>query len=558
MALPRHLPQWAKYAAFAVIALLVSAGILGLNQIIDRSRQGETLLTSAQALAYKISAAEWQMISEGTVALETEQILFKARLDMTQTLNQVLALYPRNADLLSASETLKIYLNFLNEETRLIKSGDIEGAKQLDEESVDPTFKLLEGFVISAQSSLRQRAQYTLMFTNIGFIFLIFAASSVIATLWASNEKVWIENLQTGVKNEALSQSVKHSEEMAVYAEMINNRNRQLVSASYVIRQASSIQEIAELMDTVVKLTAELFGYSHVGIYILNEQKNTAFLQAASSANGGQYAGQGFHIEPNRRNPLYLVVEENRRHIASDADGATYAPDASFPSTRSRMMLPLAIRGKVVGAFDIHSEKSEAFHAEDADILQTVADLVAVSLENLRLTNEMKTLASQLETNISFQTRETWSKLTSRHAPAYQYTPAGVRPIFSQKKSDDGDDGLKIPLTLHGQTIGNIKLRRKGVFASWSEHERELIEKIADQVSLALENSRLVDEAQKSAQRDQMIANVSSRVRETLDIESVIRTATTELRKVFDLKEAEISVGFPQLDEKNANPQRRQ
>ena len=75
-----------------------------------------------------------------------------------------------------------------------------------------------------------------------------------------------------------------------------------------------------------------------------------------------------------------------------------------------------------------------------------------------------------------------------------------------------------------------------------------MIEKIGEQIALALENSRLVDEAQKSAQRDQLIANISSRVRETLDVEAVIRTASTELRKVFDLKEAEISIGLPQAE----------
>jgi hypothetical protein len=45
-----------------------------------------------------------------------------------------------------------------------------------------------------------------------------------------------------------------------------------------------------------------------------------------------------------------------------------------------------------------------------------------------------------------------------------------------------------------------------------------------------------------------MIANISTRVRETLDVESVIRTAATELRRVFDLKEAEISIGSNQAE----------
>jgi hypothetical protein len=64
-----------------------------------------------------------------------------------------------------------------------------------------------------------------------------------------------------------------------------------------------------------------------------------------------------------------------------------------------------------------------------------------------------------------------------------------------------------------------------------------------------LENSRLVDEAQKNALRNQMIANFSTYVRETLDVESVIRTASTELRKVFDLKEAEILIGSANIQQ---------
>lgn len=556
MTASRQLPQWAKYATFVAIALFISIGVVVLNQIVDQSRQAETLLTSVQALAYKISATEWQMIGEGTVDQETAQILFQTRSKITETLNQVLALNPRNADLLAAKETLKNYMGFLDQEIQALKSGDIEGAKRIDSENVDPIFETLTESIASAQAALLQRAQLIRLFTNIGSVSLILIASFFIARLWGNNEKIWAESLQTSVANETLTQTAQRSEERAAYAETINRRNNQLVAASYVARQAASIQDIKELMDTTVNLTAEQFGVSHVGLYILNEQKNTAFLQAASSENGKQYIGQGFHIEPNRRNPLYLVVEQNQRQIISDTESASYAHDANFPALRARLTLPLAVRGEVIGALDLHSEQTQAFHAEDAEVLQTVADIVAVSLENLRLSNETKSIADELETKLSFQTHETWSKLTKRHAPAYQYTPAGVRPIFSQKNRDAvSADDLNVPLTLHGQTIGNIKLRRKGAFASWSEHEQELVEKIADQVSLALENSRLVDEAQKNALRNQMIANVSSRARETLDIESVVRSATAELRKVFDLKEAEISVGFLQADDKNTNAQ---
>ncbi len=332
----------------------------------------------------------------------------------------------------------------------------------------------------------------------------------------------------------------------------IEAKTAQMRSSTVIARTVAEIQNIDDLLRAITTLTTEQFGYYHIGLYLLDENKKTAFLQSASSEVGKPLIGQGFHIEPNRRNPLYLVVTQNKSHVSSDADGAQFLKDPNFPLTRSRMALPLSIRGKVMGILDIHSDQTRAFTAQDAETMQILADLAAISIDNVRLINEARNLVNQLEANTAYQTRETWSKLTSRHTPAYLYTPAGIRPIFSPKKSAyDGEDGavLKVNLNLHGQSIGKIKLKRKGVNARWSERERELVEKIASQVSLALENSRLVDEAQKNALRDKMIANVSARVRETLDIESVIRTATTELRRVFDLKEAEINVGLQQSQE---------
>lgn len=333
----------------------------------------------------------------------------------------------------------------------------------------------------------------------------------------------------------------------------LETRLAQLRTSATTARALTEIQNITDLLESATRLVSERFGYYHVGLFILDEQRKTAFLQSASSATGSQLIGRGFRIEPDKRSPISFALEQNRPVITSDRDQINFVPDENFPITRSRMLLPLAVRGTVIGMLDMHSDQPQTFGAQDAEILQPLADLIALSIDNVRLINETKSLISQLELNTSIQTQRTWSKVASRQGPAFQYTPAGVRPVFSTDKQDS-HDGLQVPLILHGQHIGTIKLKRKGALTTWTERERVLVEKIADQVALALENSRLVDEAQKSALRDQMIANISTRVRETLDVESVIRTAATELRKVFDLKEAEISIGSPQspsLPERN-------
>lgn len=331
--------------------------------------------------------------------------------------------------------------------------------------------------------------------------------------------------------------------------EQLENKTFQLQASSNIARNIAEIQNIPDLLNAAVIATAEQFGYYHVGIYLLDSNKKVAFLQASSSAIGTELIGFGHRVDIDARNPINIAIEKNRPYMASDISGSVFIKDPNFPITRSRLAVPLSVRGDTIGVLDMHSDQVQSLDNQNVEVLQTLADLIAISIDNVRLIDETQTLVEQLRFYNSSQAVETWSKQTSRRSPAYQYTPAGVRPIFAQLKKDEETPGsLLIPLLLQGQKIGAIKLRRKGYAVSWSDKEKGMIEKIGEQISLALENSRLVDEAQKSAQRDQLIANISSRVRETLDVEAVIRTASTELRKVFDLKEAEISVGLPQAE----------
>ncbi len=331
--------------------------------------------------------------------------------------------------------------------------------------------------------------------------------------------------------------------------EQLELKTFQLQASTNIARNIAEIQNIPDLLKASVTAAAEQFGYYHVGIYLLDSRKKVAFLQASSSAIGEELIGFGHRVDIDTRNPISIAIEKNRPYMASDIGGAVFIKDPNFPITRFRLAVPLSVRGNIIGVFDMHSDQVQLLDTQDVEIVQTLADLIAISIDNVRLIDETQTLVEQLRFYNSSQAVETWSKQTSRRSPAYQYTPAGVRPIFTPVKKDEATPGsLLVSLTLQGQKIGAIKLRRKGYSVSWSEKEKGMIEKIGEQISLALENSRLVDEAQKNAQRDQLIANISSRVRETLDVEAVIRTASTELRKVFDLKEAEISIGLPQSE----------
>jgi GAF domain-containing protein len=67
-----------------------------------------------------------------------------------------------------------------------------------------------------------------------------------------------------------------------------------------------------------------------------------------------------------------------------------------------------------------------------------------------------------------------------------------------------------------------------------------LIEAVSRQLALTLENARLLEEAQHRAAREQLTSEVTARMRETLDIESVLQTAAQELHKALGQVETEV------------------
>jgi GAF domain-containing protein len=99
---------------------------------------------------------------------------------------------------------------------------------------------------------------------------------------------------------------------------------------------------------------------------------------------------------------------------------------------------------------------------------------------------------------------------------------------------------LAAPIILRENIIGVIGYDSDTLNHEWQEDEKVLLETVASRVSLALENTRLVAEAQQRAERERVIAQVTTRMRETLDIETILKTAVKEMRQSLALSGAEV------------------
>ena len=320
---------------------------------------------------------------------------------------------------------------------------------------------------------------------------------------------------------------------------VLKKKTEQLRAASYVARQTSEIQDLTSLLNRIVNLITNQFGYYHTGIYLINETGDEAVLQAASSEGGQQMIEKGYSLLVGTKGIVGQVAAQKKPRIVLDVGtDVVFFNNPDLPLTRSEVALPLVVRNKALGVLDIQSDKPQAFSLEDLDVLETLADQVAVAIENSRLLDESQAALMQLEAVTVLRTREAWGQKLQEKERVYTYTPLGLR---AEKPSHLDGNATVVPISLRGQKIGSISIARKGN-TKLSKLDHNLVGEVATQVGLAVDNIRLLEEATLRARQEQTVGELASRFSQSLDIDSLLQTAARELGQLPDVSEISVFI----------------
>lgn len=328
----------------------------------------------------------------------------------------------------------------------------------------------------------------------------------------------------------------------------------QLRAASYIARRTAEVQDLETILKMVANLITDQFGFYHTGIFLLSESGDEVVLVSASSEGGRRMVEKGHALRVGQQGIVGYAAAQKKSRIALDVGAdAVYFNNPDLPKTRSEVALPMLIRDRVLGVLDIQSDQPMAFSMDEIDVLQTLADQVAVAIENARLLEESQSALRQIEALTAVRTREAWSRLTQQGALSYSFTPLGIR---SGKVPEEPEKSLKIPITLRGQKIGVISLSRKDD-TPWSDLDRDMIAEVAYQTGLAIDNVRLVEEATQRAQQEQTVGEMAARFSQTMDIDTLLQTAARELGQVADVAEVSVFIGeIPEHTPQRKRPRR--
>jgi GAF domain-containing protein/HAMP domain-containing protein len=368
----------------------------------------------------------------------------------------------------------------------------------------------------------------------------------------------------------------------------LERRALQFQVTSEVARAAAAIRNPERLLQNVVDLISERFGFDHAGIFLLDLSEPSgepipsdaspldgdemaaarpggksgyAVLRAASSEGGKFMVAHGHRLKIGQQGIVGFVAATGQSRIALDVGkDAVFFNNPVLPETRSEMALPLKVQNKVIGVLDVQSNQPSAFSEEDISILQILADQLALAIENTQLLAESQQTVRELESLYGMQIRQGWTKRLAGEPLVYSFDrqsghvrrnappPPAASPGGGQiSEESEGDQRLdiRVPIELRGQRIGHLYLRRASPASgaektTWSTQAQELVRDTASQLALSLENARLMEEIQSRASQEELINQVVARTQSSLNLETVMKTAVTEIGRMMRLSRIEL------------------
>jgi GAF domain-containing protein len=340
----------------------------------------------------------------------------------------------------------------------------------------------------------------------------------------------------------------------------LEKRATQLQTVSNVARSIASIQDIGALLSDITKLVSDQFGFYHVGIFLLDDNRAYAILRAANSEGGQRMLIRQHKLKLDSNSIVGFVTSREEPRIALDVGSdAVYFNNPDLPTTRSEMALPLRLGGRVIGALDVQSTQANAFSEEDIATLSILADQVAIAIENARLLGESREALVESQGTFDKYVKQEWSSFAKQaRQTGFVYDGKRVTAMDGNKQPEHKrnivqtgrlslekvSSTIAIPIKLRGQTIGMLDIRSKTGQREWTQDEITLLEAAAERAALALENARLVESAQRRAARERAIGEISTKIGTFSDLNAILQTAVEELgRKIGGATEVTIELG---------------
>lgn len=326
-------------------------------------------------------------------------------------------------------------------------------------------------------------------------------------------------------------------------------RARDLDATHDISRFAAQQSDINRLMQQVVNLIVQRFeSIYHAQIFLLNNERTEAVLRASTGEAGQQLLANQHRLPVGSPSVIGQVTGSGQVVVARDtAASAIHRHNEFLPDTRAELAIPLRVGDAIIGALDVQSQQRDAFSDDLISILQTMADQIAIALQNARLYAESMQRMLALEHSTRADTLAAWrdyiraertNELVGAAGSPTTTFDADLRaralqlgqPVVGEPDAA-GNVPVVVPVTLRGQTLGVVEWAVRA--ADLNQNRLRLAQELANRLAVSLDNTRLLHNSRSLANRERVVGDIAARLAQQTDINEILQTAVEEVGQVL-------------------------
>ena len=193
---------------------------------------------------------------------------------------------------------------------------------------------------------------------------------------------------------------------------VLERRQRLLEAAARVGHEITSILDLDELLRATVDVICEEYDFYYAGLFLCEDETQAssgemckwAVLRAGRGEAGKAMLAHDYRLQIDENSIVGTAILTQQARIVLDVGQEVHrVANPYLPDTRAEMALPLMVKGQVFGALSVQSDQTNAFNDDDINSLQTLANHVAVAVDNAVLLRDLKHANQELLRNKTFE-----------------------------------------------------------------------------------------------------------------------------------------------------------
>ncbi|GAB4503765.1 MAG: hypothetical protein Fur0043_07570 [Anaerolineales bacterium] len=381
----------------------------------------------------------------------------------------------------------------------------------------------------------------------------------------------------------------------------------QIQTAAQIARDISSALNLDELLLKAVNLIRERFDYYHAAVFLVDNAGKNAVIREATGEAGAQMKRNGHKLAVGSKSIVGYVAGEGTPLVVNDTTkDVTHLPNPLLPNTRAEAAIPMKIGDNILGVLDVQSTIPFSFGKSDIDTLQILADQLAIAVNNSELFAEtqehlsqhrllhhitasaasgttldeaLKSAVNGLQVSLGGDRvsilltdaerknliMKAWvgysNEVANRAIPFGSGITGWVAAHRQTLRLDDVTKDTRyiqlspntrsemaIPLLFRNELLGVLNVESEQI-AAYTDSDEEMLGTLAGSLAAIIANARLLEQIRRQAERERLLHEITSKIRQSTDMRTILMTTVGELSRAAKARKAQITVGIPPENE---------